>query len=199
MLLVLRAHRDGMAVAANAGVLVSRIILAGCLALEHLAVLWDAVALALGDRVLTIDGLALGGCPGEVVTADLDVVVCELAELVVVHTEELSLFGSAELEAGDLVDGEGEESADDKRVGGDSDDVGNLLVDGCGSAGDGTTLESVVDAVESDDVVGTEDAVEEKSNHSSDTVLSEHIERIVDLDPELDCTWVRKWNFRQSQ
>ena len=47
MLLALSAYGYRMAIASNASVLVSRIVLAGCLALEHLAVLWNTVALAL--------------------------------------------------------------------------------------------------------------------------------------------------------
>jgi hypothetical protein len=141
-----------MAVAANASVLVSRIVLAGCLALEHLAVLWDAVAVALGNGVLAVDGVALGGSPCEVVTTDLNVVVGELAELVIVHTEELSLLGSTELETGDLVDDEGEDGADGERVGSNGDNVRNLLVDSRGGTGNSTSLDSVVDTVESNDV-----------------------------------------------
>jgi hypothetical protein len=167
--------------------LVSRVVLAWCLALEHLAVLWNTVALALWNRVLTVHGLALGGCPGKVVTADLHVVVGELAKLVVVHAQEFSFFGGAQLEAGDLVDGEREDGANGEGVGGDGYYVGDLLVDGGGSAGDGAALDTVIDTVEADDVVGAENAVEEESDHSSDTVLSEHIERIVNLDPEFDC------------
>jgi hypothetical protein len=190
LLLVLCAHRHGMTIAGNSGVLVSRVVVAWCLALEHLAVLWDAVALALRNRVLAIDGLALGWGPGKVVTADLDVVVGKLAKLVVIHTEELSLLRSTKLQTWDLVDDEGEDSADGEGVDGDGNNVRNLLVDSRGSTRNRTTLNSVVDTVESNDVVGSEDAVEEESNHSSDTVLSEHIERIVNLDPELDCGWI---------
>jgi hypothetical protein len=187
LLLVFRAHGHGMAVSANASVLVSRIVLAGCLALEHLAVLWDTVALALGHRVLAIDGFALGWGPCEIVTADLNVIVGEFAKLVIVHTEKLGLLGSTELETGDLVDNEGEDGADGERVGGNGDNVRNLLVDRRGSTGNGTSRDSVVDTVKSNNVIGSEDAVEEESDHSSDAVLSEHIERIVDLNPELDC------------
>jgi hypothetical protein len=190
LLLVLCAHRHGMTIAGNSGVLVSRVVVAWCLALEHLAVLWDAVALALRNRVLAIDGLALGWGPSKVVTADLDVVVGKLAKLVVIHTEELSLLRSTKLQTWDLVDDEGEDSADGEGVDGDGNNVRNLLVDSRGSTRNRTTLNSVVDTVESNDVVGSEDAVEEESNHSSDTVLSEHIERIVNLDPELDCGWI---------
>lgn len=187
LLLVLGAHGNSMTITPNTSVLVSRVSLAGCLALEHLAVLWDTVTLALGDRVLAVDGLALSWSPCEVVTADLYVVVGELAKLVVIHTKKLSLLRCAELKTGDLVDGESQDGADDERVCGDGNDVGDLLVDGRGSAGDGSASKSVVDSVESDDVVSAEDAVEEETPHSSNTVLSEHIEGIVDLDPELDC------------
>ena len=83
-----------MAIAANAGVLVPT-VLARCLTLEHLAVLRDAVALALRNAVLAVQRLAFGRCPGEVVTTDLEVIVRELSELVVVNTEEIRLFGSA--------------------------------------------------------------------------------------------------------
>lgn len=148
--------------------------------------LGNAVTLALGYRVLAVDGLALSRSPCEVVTTNLDVVVREFAELVVVHTEELCLLRCAQLEAGDLVDDEGEEGTDDEGVDGAGDDVGDLLVDRGWLAGDSTGGESVVNTVETDDVVGTEDSVEEETPHSSDTVLSEDIERIVDLNPELD-------------
>lgn len=144
------------------------------------------MTVALRNGVLTIDGLTLGGCPCEVITADLNVIVGKLTELVVIHAQKLSLLGSTELETWDLVDGEREQCADGERVGGDSDDVGDLLVDSRGLASDGTSGKSVVDTVKTDNVIGTEDAVEEETPHSSDAVLSEHIEGIVDLDPKLD-------------
>lgn len=184
---MLCAHGYRMTISSDTSVFVSRVIIARRLALEHLAVCWDAVALALRDRVLAVNGLALGRGPGEVVTADFNVVVRKLAKLVVIHTEELSLFGSAKLEAGNLVDGEGKECGNDERVGGDGDNVCDLLVDSSRGTSDGTALETVVDTVETDDVIGTEDAVEEQTDHSSDAVLSEHIKGIINLDPELDC------------
>jgi hypothetical protein len=184
---VLRANSNSMAVSRDARVLVPRVVIARRLALEHLAVLRDTVALALGHGVLAVHGLTLCRGPREVVATHLNVVVCKLAELVVVHAEKLSLFGGTQLEAGDLVDDEGEDGADSEGVDGDGDDVGDLLVDGRGGAGDGASCDSVVDAVEANDVVGGKDAVEEESNHSGDSVLSEDIERIVNLDPELDC------------
>lgn len=183
---MLRAHGNRVAVTGNTSVLVAAVLAWG-LTLEHLAVLRDTVALALRNAVLAIHRLALCRCPGEVVTADLNVVVCEFAELVIVHTQKLSLFGGTQVQAGNLVDDEGEDGAYDEGVCGAGDDVGNLLVDGLRRAGDGATSQAVVDTVEADDVVCTEDAVDEESPHSSDAVLSENIKGIVDADPELDC------------
>jgi hypothetical protein len=183
---VLGTHGDGVTVTTDASVLVAA-VLAGCLALEHLAVLGNAVALPLRNAVLAVERLALGGCPGKVVTADLNVVVGELAELVIVHTQKLSLLRRTEVHTGDLVDDEREDSADGEGVCGAGNDVGDLLVDSRRSTGDGTSGETVIDAVEADDVVRAENAVEEETDHSSDTVLSEDIEGIVNADPELNC------------
>lgn len=183
---MLGAHGDGVTVTTDAGVLVAA-VLAGCLAFEHLAVLGDAMTLALGNAVLAVERLALGGCPSKVVTADLNVVVGELAKLVVVHTQKLSLLRGTQVHAGNLVDDERKESADGERVCGAGGNVGDLLVDSRRGTGDGTGGKTVVDAIEADDVVRAEDTVEEETDHSSDTVLSEHVEGIVNADPELDC------------
>ena len=134
ILLMFTAHSDRVPITADARVLGAR-VLGGGLSLEHLGVLGDAVALALGDRVLAVEGLALGRGPGEVVAADLDVVVCELAELVVVHAEELGFLGRAQVQARDLVDDEGEQGAHGEGVGRYRDDVGDLLVDCFRTAG----------------------------------------------------------------
>lgn len=83
----LRASSDRVTVAADAGVGPILAVLARCLALEHLAVLGDTVAVALGNVVLGRDRVALSGSPRQVVTTDLNVVVCEFTELVIVHTE----------------------------------------------------------------------------------------------------------------
>lgn len=181
---------DGVAVATDADVCAVVAALAGCLTLEHLAVLRDAVAITLGNVVLRGDGIALSGCPCEVVTTDLDVVVGKFAQLVVVHAEKLSLFGGTEVETGDLVDNEGDDGADDERVCGAGDDIGELDVQLFPVVVNPAAV-GRVHAVETDDVGCGEDAVEEETDHSSDTVLSEHIESIIDLDPELDCIIVR--------
>lgn len=159
-----------------------------CLALEHLAVLGDTVALAVGNSGLSTRSLVLSGSPGEVVTADLNVVVGELAKLVVIHTEKLGLLRSAELESWNFIDGEGDDGADNEGVSGSGDDVSNLHVHLLPVLCDPATGEEAsVDTVEANDVGGTEETVEDETDNSSDTVLSEHIHSIIDLDPELDC------------
>jgi len=178
-----------MAVAANASVLptTGTAKLAGLLALEHLAVLRNAMAVPLRDLVLGGGGLILGRGPGEVITADLNVIVGELAKLVVIHTEELSFLRCAKVQTRDEVDSVGEDSADGERVRDASNDVSELDVELLPVVFDPTTgVEASVDTVEADDVAGSEDAVGEETDHSSDAVLSEHVKGIVDLDPELD-------------
>ncbi len=48
------------------------------------------------------------------------------------------------------------------------------------------TRDTVIDAIESNNVIGAEESVEEETDHTSDTVLSEHIHTIVDANPELN-------------
>lgn len=195
-LLVVNAFRPGsdrvtVTADTSVGVVVDAIVaaLAWGLALEHLAVLRNAVAVALRDVVLGGDRIALSGRPGKVVTTDLDVVVGEFTELVVVHTKELSLFRGTEVETGDLVDGESDDGADYEGVGGAGDDVCELNVQLLPVVHDPSTCDGVY-TVKADDVGRSEDAVEEETDHSCDTVLGEHIEGIIDLNPELDCETV---------
>ena len=178
---------DTMAVTSDANRLLGVAALTWWLALQHLAVLCDAVTVTLWNITAT-GNVVLGWGPCKVITTDLNVVVCELAELVVIHTEEFRLFRSTELQAWNLVDGEGEQSGHDECVRGAGNDVGNLHVHLLPVViGPATGEETGVDAVETDDAGGGEEAVEEETNHTSDAVLSEHVEGIVDADPELDC------------
>jgi hypothetical protein len=140
----------------------------------------------LGNIVLGSDRVALSGRPRQVVTTDLNVIVCEFTKLVIVHTEELSFFGGAKVEARDLVDDESDDGADDEGVGGAGDNVGNLDVHLLPVVHDPATFNRV-DTVETDDVGCGKDTVEDETDHSGDTVLSEHIKGIIDLDPEFDC------------
>lgn len=152
---------------------------------DHVGVLLDAVegldTVALGGGVAAVRG------PGEEVTSDLDVVVGELAMLVVVHAEEFGLLGGTELEAGDEVDGLGDDGGDDECVGGATDNGGNLPADEDVVAVHEATLGTSVDAVETDDTARGEEGVEEEADNAADTVLSENIEGVVDTNEELDC------------
>jgi hypothetical protein len=178
---------NGVTVATDTGVLISlTVALAGGLALEHLRVLRDTVAFTLRNLVFGGLGLVASGSPGEVITADLDVVVGEFTELVVIHTQKLGLFGSAKVESGDLVDDPGDGGTDDERVGGDGGDVGDLHVELLPVVLDPSTRNTVVDTIETDNVRGSKDAVEEETDHTSNTVLSEHIHSIINTNPELD-------------
>lgn len=149
--------------------------------------LLDAVSLADGD-FFAFGVLSLGcGCPREVIPSDLYVVVGEFTELVVVHAEEFSFFGSAEVETGDVVDDKGKDGGDDKGIGGRGDDVGDLDVHLAPVPLEETSgNDASVDAVEADDVVGTENGIEEQTNHAADGVLSKHVESIVNAEEILD-------------
>ena len=160
----------------------------GGLALQHLTVLRDAVSLGHGDICVVGVLLASRRCPREVVSPHFDVVVSELAELIVVHAEQFGLFRGAEVQAGDEVDGVGKNDRHGEGVGGGGDDVGDLhvhlppvVVDEAASD------EAGVDAVEADDVVGAEEGVEEEADHASNSMFRKNIERIVDSEEILDC------------
>lgn len=96
------------------------------------------------------------------------------------------------MEARDLVDDESDESADNEGVRSAGDDVGNLDVHLLPVVHDPATVNRV-DAVETDNVGGGKDAVEDETDHSGNAVLSEHIEGIIDLDPELDCKMLARF------
>jgi hypothetical protein len=144
------------------------------------------------DAVLRLVDLTLRGriitrrVPGKEVTADLDVVVRELAMLVVIHTHELCLLGGTELEAGDEVDDLGDDSGHDKGVGGGGDNGGDLPAEDDVVAVQEAAGQASVDAVETDDATGGEECIEDEADDTTDAVLSEDIEGIINADHELD-------------
>ncbi len=157
------------------------------LSIDHLTVFWDTMAILRVDVALCLLWRILGWCPGKIIPADLNVVVCELTELVVIHTEKLSLFGSAQVQAGDLVDDEGEDGGHDEGVACACYDVGDLDVQLLPvvvepAAGDDTGA----DTVKANDVVGCKEAVKDETDHSGKAVFGEHVHTVVDADPELD-------------
>lgn len=162
--------------------------------LKHGAVLGDSVSVLLWH--FWIDArLVLGsGRPGEVIPSDLNVVVGEFAKLVVVHSEEFGFLGGSEVKTRDVVDSVSENCGDDESVGCACDNVCQLdielavvVVEPATSESAGCcVLETSVDTIKTNDVVCTEESVEHKSDHTGDTVLSEHIHRVVDSNPVLD-------------
>lgn len=138
------------------------------------------------EDITILSGLLAVGAPRQEVTADLDVVVRELAVLVIVHTEELSLLGGTELQAGDQIDELGDDGGHDESVGGAGDDGSDLPSEENVVAVEETTGEAGVDAVEANNLAGGEEGVEDETDHAADTVLSEHIEGVVDAEEELD-------------
>lgn len=175
-----------MAIASYASVLVST-ILTWLLALEHLAVGRNTVALSLRDFAVDLLRLSLGWSPGKVISADLDVVIGKLAELVIIHTEKLGLFGCTEVKTWDLVDGKCKEGADAERVCSACNDVRELNVELLPVVVNPAAWErAVVDTIEADDVRGAKECVEDETDHASDTVLGENIHSIINADPVLD-------------
>ena len=106
--------------------------------------------------------------------------------LVVVHTEQLSLGRRTQVEAGDHVDGLSDEGGDNKGVGAAGNSEGDLNVQLLPVVVDPASLELHVDTVETNDVIGTEEGVENETDDTTDSMLSEHIESVVNLDHELD-------------
>lgn len=116
----------------------------------------------------------------------LDVVVGELAVLVVVHAKELSLFRGAEVETRDHVNGLGDDDRHDEHVGAARDNVGNLDIEQAEVPVEETTGDTSVDAIQADNVVGSKEGVEKQTNNATDTVLSEHVEGVINADKELE-------------
>lgn len=110
----------------------------------------------------------------EEVSADLDVVVGELADLVLVHSHFLGVLVCAELAVGYLVEDIAEEGCDDAAVANNSAYVGDLLVHLFPVVVDPAAWMFCV-AVVADDVVCGKDGVEEEAEDAGDAVLGEDI------------------------
>jgi hypothetical protein len=186
-------RRDPMTIAHNPRMLPSIRAIASTRALprNHLAVFRDTVAVLRVDITLRLLRLVLRRRPREVISANLNIIVRELTQLVVVHAEELGLFAGAEVQTGDIVDEVGEQEGDHEGIRDAGDNVGDLDVQLLvvvvePAAGD----DAGVDAVEANDVVGGEEGVEDEPDDAGDAVLGEHIHAVVNADPELDFSGV---------
>lgn len=116
----------------------------------------------------------------------LDVVVGELAVLIIVHAEKLSFLAGTEMQTRNKIDGLGDDGGNDERVGRAGNNVRNLDVQRLEVVVDESARNAGVHAVEADDVVRGEEGVEDEADHSADSVLSEHVERIIDANEELN-------------
>jgi hypothetical protein len=137
--------------------------------------------------VTILSRLTTLGAPGKEVPANLDVIVGELAMLVVVHTKEFGLLGSTKLEARDEINDLGNDGGHDKGVSRGTNNGSDLPADDNVVAIHETTHDTSVNAIESDDGAASEESVENETDDATDTVLSEDIERVVNSDEELDC------------
>jgi hypothetical protein len=180
-----------MSVPLNTRVLVARTALRWLLSFQHLAVLRNTVAVTLGN-VCVGAVVVTGWCPGQVVAADLNIIVRKFTKLIVVHPEKLSFLGRAQMQAWDLVNNEGQDGADDKSVGGDGNNISKLDVQLLPVVLDPSAREkSSIDTIEADDGAVSKDAVGKKTDHTSDTVFSEHVKGIVNFDPKFNYKNVR--------
>lgn len=136
-------------------------------------------------RLLLLDALGRW-VPSIERTANLDEVLDEFTNVLLVHTDDLSLVGAAQAQAGNDVHDLADDRGDDEDVGTARADVGELDVELLEVALHEASGDGGVDFVQGDDVVGGEDAVEEETDDTCDTVLTEQVESVVDADPVLD-------------
>ena len=104
------------------------------------------------------------------------------------------------MEAWDKIDDVREDGAHDKRIRCTGNDVGKLDVELAvvpnrppSDSGASVRVEgSSIDAIQSNNIVNTEEGVEHQPNHTGNAVLGEHVHRVVDSDPIFD------WDLCQS-
>jgi hypothetical protein len=163
--------------------------------LQHIAVFRDPMPLVRRHiRINTILIAAPSRSPRQIIASHLDIIVRELTQLIVIHTQQLRLLGRAQLQAGDVVDDISEDGGHDERVAGAGDDVGELdvelavVADGpAADAGAGFWVgDACIDAVQAYDVVDAEERVEHQPNDAGEAVLGEDVHGVVDSDPVLD-------------
>lgn len=115
----------------------------------------------------------------------LYVVVRELANLRIVDTEDLGLLGSAQREAGDQVHDEEDQAGAAERVDTAADGIRELVAELDPVAVEPATGDDA-EAVEMCYVVCGEEGSEDVADQTTDGVLGEDIERIIDAEDELE-------------
>lgn len=118
-------------------------------------------------------------------TSQLNVIVRELADLSIIDTEDLSLLGSAEGETWDEVHNEENDAGAEEGVCGAGDGVGHLVAKLHPVVVD-PAARDLGEAIEMCYVVSGEECGEDVANETSDGVLGEDIESIVNTEDELE-------------
>jgi hypothetical protein len=118
---------------------------------------------------------------------NLHKVLYKLSNLVIIDTDQLGMIRRSQIQPRNETEYFGDGSGDDKDVGAASADVGELNVELFVVFVEEAALDGGVDAVEGDDGVGREEAVEEETDDTCYRVLCEQIECVIDANNVLDC------------
>lgn len=155
--------------------------------MDHMAVLCDTVSVLGVDVAVGLLNIGCW-CPGKIISSDLNVIVGELSELIIVHSEEFGFFCCAELETWDGIDTVSDDCGHNKGVGCAGYNVGDLDVQLLPVAVDEATGDDAgIDSIQSDNVIGTKERIEDEADHAGETVFCHHVHTIINVNPELDC------------
>ena len=167
-------HGNRMSITSNPSVLLSSAaVVIRRLAHQHVPMRSNAVPLVLWDGVFAAFWNGLGRCPGKVISSHLDVIVGEFTELVVIHTQKLSLLACSEVKARDVVDGVGDDERHDECPSAGGKYVCDLDIKDFPLMTDPATGDDTsVHAIEADDIGCTKEGIGEEAENTGDAVLS---------------------------
>lgn len=127
---------------------------------QQIRMLIDPMTLMHGNMLVVAKGIVTTRRPSEIIAPDLYIIVCELAQLIIVHADQFGFIRGAQVQAGNQVDGPREKEGDDKGPARGGEDVGDLDVELFISVVDPAAgNDAGVDAVESDDVGCAEECI----------------------------------------
>ena len=177
-----------MSIAADAHVVALALdVLIWILTHEHPSVLTDPMAFVGWDVDVSVHMIAFGLRPSKEVPAHLHIIVGELSALIFIHPKQLRLLARTKVETRGVIDGVGDEQGDGKGPADRSEYVSNLDIERPPGAVDPSTADdAVVDPVKPDDVSRSKQSIENKTEDTSDAVLGQDIEAIVDPDKVFD-------------
>lgn len=141
---------------------------------------------ALGRELARLGGeLGLRLVVRDDIAGKLNIVISELSELGIIDTKDLGLLGGAEGKAGDEVHDEEDDAGAAEGVGETSDGVSELVSELDPVTSDPASGD-LGGAIEVGNVGSGEDTGEEVTDDTANTVLSEDIKSVVDVDEELE-------------